>query len=180
MSIPRAELNRVVLMSEIFTDVKNSLKKVYSFEKIVFWTDSTVVHAWVRNKNKTFENYLQTRLNKIRTSISDESLFLLVPSKLNPADISTRGLKPSKFSESKLWLEGPEFLKLQEKVWPNLNIGDKFNDYLTISAEEEDVNHTRLTSVAFSDVKNYNYNNNSVSSEYNVDRTFVDGEYNAN
>ena len=33
MSVPRGELNGVVLMSEMFTDIKRALERVYSFEK---------------------------------------------------------------------------------------------------------------------------------------------------
>jgi len=121
MTVPRAEQNGILLMSDLgysankWLSIINALKTVYDFEKIIYWIDSAVVHAWVKNKNKSFDNYTQTRLNKIRAVINDSIEFKLIPSKINPADIATRGLKPSLLCESKLWLKGPEFILLLEE-----------------------------------------------------------------
>ena len=37
---------------------------------------------------------------------------------MNPADLPTRGLTASQLSTSKVWMEGPEFLKRDESCWP--------------------------------------------------------------
>ena len=171
MSIPRVELNGVLLMAETYVDVYHSLHKEYDIEKVVFWTDSSVVHTWVNNKHKNYENYVQSRLNKIREVIGEKK-FLLIPSKLNPADIGTRGLRPCQLVDCKLWHQGPDFLDCNKEFWPNLKNGDIFSDY-SFSAKEEDVHsHTRLTSVNFSDDKDdngsFSTNLNVVNSEYNV------------
>ena len=55
-----------------------------------------------------------------------------MPSKLNPADIGTRGLSPKELADDgKLWFYGPDFLKTTEDLWPNLQIGDRFEEYLS-------------------------------------------------
>ncbi|XP_066910933.1 uncharacterized protein [Clytia hemisphaerica] len=176
MSMPRAELNGILLMSETFNDVKRSFETVYSFDKIVFWTDSTVAHTWVKSDHKTYTKYVQSRLKKIRKVISNESLFKLIPSKLNPSDINTRGLTPSEMTENELWFKSPAFLNLNESLWPNFKVGDKFTDYDIDAAIKEEEVHTRLTSVS----NLVNDEGLMVDSEYNVNHTsvgVVEGEY---
>jgi len=176
MSMPRAELNGILLMSETFNDAKRSFETVYSFDKIVFWTDSTVAHTWVKSDHKTYTKYVQSRLKKIREVISKESLFKLIPSKLNPSDINTRGLTPSEMTYNELWFKGPAFLNLNESLWPNLKVGDKFTDYDIDAAIKEEEVHTRLTSVS----NLVNDEGLMVDSEYNVNHTsvgVVEGEY---
>ena len=36
----------------------------------------------------------------------------------NPADLVSRGMRMQDFLKSKLWLEGPEWLKQAEEKWP--------------------------------------------------------------
>ena len=129
MSIPRAELNGVLLMTELVSDTLNALQNVYCFDEVIYWTDSAVVHSWVIS-NKPLEKYVETRLKKIRLCINDSTNFKLIPSKMNPADIPTRGLKPTSLKTNLLWLKGPEFLLLESEKWPNLKNGDDFSNYV--------------------------------------------------
>ena len=67
-----------------------------TFDKLYYLTDSTIVYCWVLNCHKTYVSHVQKRLEKIRSALKrpyDKQL-KLVPSKLNPADIGTRGLAP--------------------------------------------------------------------------------------
>ncbi|XP_017481279.1 PREDICTED: uncharacterized protein LOC108370462 [Rhagoletis zephyria] len=41
-----------------------------------------------------------------------------VPTKLNPADILSRGASPSELIESSIWIRGPEFLAEGRSKWP--------------------------------------------------------------
>ena len=43
----------------------------------------------------------------------------IAPTKENPADLVSRGVKGSVLKNSKEWWEGPEFLKENPKNWPN-------------------------------------------------------------
>ena len=52
----------------------------------------------------------------------------LVVSKSNPADIISRGYKPTVLMKTTLWSHGPNFLNLNESEWPNFNVGDRFSD----------------------------------------------------
>ena len=128
-SMPRNELNALCLLSELLPVVENNLKQVFDIEKTLYWIDSSAVHSWVNNTSKIYDDkYVQERLEKVRLSIDINNLNL-VPSKLNPSDIATRGLKPKILAESRLWFEGPCFLLLNENAWPKLCNGDRFTDY---------------------------------------------------
>lgn len=71
VTIPRAELNGVLLMSQITLSVYNSLKNVYDIAELFYWTDSSIVLSWVMNVDKIYKVYLQQRLLQIRENISD-------------------------------------------------------------------------------------------------------------
>ena len=67
-------------------------------------------------------------------------------------------------------------MKLNESLWPNLKVGDKFTDYDIDAAIKEEEVHTRLTSVI-----NLVNDGPVVDSEYNVNHNskgVVEGEYN--
>ena len=61
------------------------------------------------------------RVSKIQ-EICENSKWYKVPSKLNPADIATRGLKASEFTNHPQWFKGPEFLKDKKENWPEQDI----------------------------------------------------------
>ena len=82
--------------------------------------------------------YTDKRLQTIRSAIKDTGKLKLVPSKLNPADIGTRGMSPKTLVENKpFWFNGPRFLELTEKSWPNLHIGDNFADVNRYSSPDK-------------------------------------------
>ena len=126
MTIPRAELNGLLLLYELVPSVVNALKTIYEFRDIYFWTDSSIVYCWVKNEHKNHKPYVQRRLKKIRDVIKEFDYFKLVPSKMNPADIATRGLSPLLLSNYDLWFFGHEFLYSPSSEWPNLQAGDDF------------------------------------------------------
>ena len=102
VTVPRAELNGVVLMCDVFSIILGSLKREYQIEKYYFWTDSSIVHCWVKNGHKEYKPYVQKRLEKIRRVIKGEAEWMLVPSKMNPADLATRGVTPENLATSEL------------------------------------------------------------------------------
>jgi len=153
-SIPRNELNGLLLATEVGISVLDCLRFVYNITNVTYWTDSSVVYAWVINGKRKLETYVQTRVDKIRLVITDEVVFNLIPSQLNPADIATRGLSPHSLAKSDLWFEGPQFLKLTDQFWPKLKLGDIFIDSNLSCTDEEDEDSARLTSTCYTMLKN--------------------------
>ncbi len=114
MTIPRLELMGAILS----TRLAQSLLRVLTVGRVVFWTDSENVWYWVRNHSKQFKPFVANRIAEIQRTTSPEQ-WRHVPGKQNPADLATRGLSATELADSTLWLEGPPFLKGDESAWPS-------------------------------------------------------------
>ena len=77
-------------------------------------TDSCVVLDWIQRKTK-LKSFVTHRVNEI-TLHSDPLNWNYVPTKQNPVDHGTRGLKPEAISAE--WIKGPSFLNKSVKNWP--------------------------------------------------------------
>ena len=113
MTIPRLELMGAVLSSRL----AQSLLKVITADRTVFWTDSENVWYWVRNQSREFKPFVAHRIGEIQRTTSPEQ-WRHVPGTINPADLPTRGLSAMALAESEVWMEGSAFLKDDESIWP--------------------------------------------------------------
>eukprot|EP00794_Sanderia_malayensis_P006681 gene6680-7438_t len=75
-----------------------------------YWTDSTTVLHWMANKG-TWWVFVRNRVKELSTGSWN-----YVPTKQNPSDLGTRGIKPSQLGD--LWFKGPSWLAPQED-WPD-------------------------------------------------------------
>ena len=143
VSIPRLELTAATLAAKMATFIKEELE--LQLQQVVFWTDSMTVLQYLSNTKRRFKVFVANRLSIIRDH-SSISQWRHVPSKVNPADIGSRGIMPSNRESLKFWLSGPDFLR--SELWPiNPSIPDiSSNDkevksestpsYLTVAGEE--------------------------------------------
>ena len=113
VTIPRLELMGGILSARLARNIGKTL----TVGKTTFWTDSTNVLYWVRSKSRSFKPFVANRVGEIQR-ITDPEEWRHIPGEENPADLPTRGLTASQLTESKLWIEGPEFLKSDESCWP--------------------------------------------------------------
>uniref|UniRef100_A0A8R1IA90 Integrase catalytic domain-containing protein n=1 Tax=Caenorhabditis japonica TaxID=281687 RepID=A0A8R1IA90_CAEJA len=122
LSIPRLELMGI----EIAANAAVTLVKELSLDKlnsIRFFSDSMIALYWVL-KRKKLTKFVDNRVGKIHENIQIlekrklKTLFHHCPTDQNPADIASRGSGMDKLFKNKLWFEGPEFLRKQEKEWP--------------------------------------------------------------
>ncbi|XP_078355671.1 uncharacterized protein LOC144640376 [Oculina patagonica] len=113
MTIPRLELMGAVLSSRL----AENIQKVIKVDRTIFWIDSENVWYWVRNQSREFKPFVANRVGEIQRTTSPEQ-WRHVPGTINPADLPTRGLSATALAESKVWLEGPAFLKDDESTWP--------------------------------------------------------------
>ena len=75
MTIPRPELNGLLLMCEFVPSVVNALKTNYEFHDIYFRADSSIAYSWVKNEHKIHKPYVQRRSNKIKDVIKEFETF---------------------------------------------------------------------------------------------------------
>ena len=111
-SIPKLELEAAVLGVRLLRIVRNAFS--CSFPVVKFWTDSCVVLDWIQRHNK-LKSFVAHRVNEI-TLHSDPLDWKYVPTKQNPADHGTRGLRPDEIPAK--WIEGPSFLNESAENWP--------------------------------------------------------------
>ena len=86
-------------------------------DEVKYWLDSKTALYWIYN-NGEWKNFVQHRVNEIlkRTRKEDWGHVAGVD---NPADLGSRGVTASHLRDSKIWWEGPEWLKKGRENWPN-------------------------------------------------------------
>lgn len=115
ISIPRLELMAAVLGAKLAESITKALD--IEMSRVVFWSDSMNVIHWVRSISRSFKQFVANRISFIQ-EISDPKQWHYVPTKENPADLLTRGLKVSTLANCDLWWQGPHFLDEPEDKWP--------------------------------------------------------------
>ena len=120
-TIPRLELCDAELLFNASSQVVDELCTIYKITNIYAWTDSSVVFSWIQNTEKKYETFVQNRLSQIRTiqeqlnnKMNEKVNIKLISSKENPADIVSRGMKPSDLKNLDVWFYGPKFLNTNE------------------------------------------------------------------
>ena len=115
ISIVRLELQAAVLGVRLANLILKELG--VKTERVVFWTDSTVVLQYVKNDSRRFHTFVANRVAEIRES-SHPDQWRHVPSSLNAADVCSRGASVRDLSSNPRWSCGPDFLLNEEKYWP--------------------------------------------------------------
>lgn len=107
-NIHRLELMGAELLSKLMVRVARRLKLENS--KIRAYSDSKVTLCWLAKPPQTWKIFVSNRVRTIQ-SLIPHSQWSYVPSKLNPADLPTRGISASRLLSSEMWLFGPDFLR---------------------------------------------------------------------
>ena len=141
VSIPRLELTAVVLSAKCSKFIKKELQLEHTHE--TFWTDSKVVLGYIQNNTKRFKIFVANRIHQIHESCRVEQ-WRYVPSKLNPADHASCGLRIADVEgQTSTWIHGPKFLWQKENTWPK-------QDSYDICEEDPEVKHTFNTNLTSS------------------------------
>ena len=122
LSIPRLELQAAILSVRLWDLISKELDLKIS--KSVFWTDSTTVLWYIKNKSKRFKPFVSNRIAEILEHTTSEQ-WRYVPSEMNTSDYCTRGLKSTSFTLPHPWFTGPSFLQTNEDNWPrNIDVSE--------------------------------------------------------
>ena len=136
LTIPRLELMAAVVGARLMNFVQESL--ALRNPPVTFWTDSTDVLCWIRNK-KQRKIFVQNRVSNI-LQLTDSDQWYHVRGSENPADLGTRGVTLQAIEESKLWWEGPPFLTEKTRaeapeVLTSLSIEAQSEDKVDVTAK---------------------------------------------
>ncbi|EFO96617.1 hypothetical protein CRE_01389 [Caenorhabditis remanei] len=99
-----AELRVNIASIKLFTDSACALYWILSEKN---------TRPWVGNRIKT----IQENRNKMKECGIDTTIHHC-PTKENPADFATRGMSTTELQNSKMWFEGPDFLRQDPGDWP--------------------------------------------------------------
>ena len=108
-----------------------------TIDKLGCWNDSLTAIYWIRGTDKECRTFVENRVKEIRSLVAPE-MWDHCPGPENPTDIPSRGMNPTKLSESEKWFHGPEWLLLSEKQWPSTT-----DDSESTSAAEEELRRSR-------------------------------------
>ena len=114
-SISRLELLAAALGAKLRLKVLQALK--IPVVRTIMWTDSMTVLYWLHNDSRRLQIFVYNKVAKIlgETQLQD---WRYVPSKLNTADLPSRGATPQEMERGG-WKGGPGFLLQREgPEWP--------------------------------------------------------------
>ena len=150
VTIPRLELTAATLAVKVDKQIRDELD--LPINRVIFWTDSTIVLRYIRNKSKRFQTFVANRLQIIHDASSPHQ-WRHVPTKLNPADLASRGLSVGSKNQDqrnlKLWFHGPDFLWQDYQSWPEQPI-----DLSDVDDTDQEVKRTKANVGAVSTTKN--------------------------
>lgn len=123
------------MLAKLVNKVKESLKMEFDIKNLYFWTDSSIVLAWLACEPNTWKVFVANRISNIQ-SLTDVSCWRHVSSADNPADVVSRGCDPDYLLNCKLWWSGPHWLQYNAEQWPKSMVENTKE-----VAEERQTNH---------------------------------------
>ncbi|XP_060518380.1 uncharacterized protein LOC132697105 [Cylas formicarius] len=114
-TIPRLELCGALLLAELASRV--ILSTNITFQRVTYWCDSTIVISWISTSPSLLKTFVANRISQIQALTVPDS-WKYVNTFDNPADLCSRGIEPTKLSESEIWFHGPKWLIQSENHWP--------------------------------------------------------------
>ncbi|XP_055920880.1 uncharacterized protein LOC129952352 [Eupeodes corollae] len=107
ISLPRLELCGAVMLAKLLDYTRSVLP--FKTVQLFAWTDSTITLSWISGLPSKWKTFIANRVTEIQR-LTNISIWRHIPTKLNPADLISRGILPSKLKINTLWWNGPHFL----------------------------------------------------------------------
>ncbi|XP_058063848.1 uncharacterized protein LOC131213749 [Anopheles bellator] len=111
MTLPRLELQAAVLLADLYVRIKDVFGS--RVDETHWWSDSQVALTWIRSDNSRWDVFVKNRVAKVQTATATTD-WHYVPTKLNPADIVSRGISARRLIRPEVmtfWLNGPSFVQ---------------------------------------------------------------------
>ena len=153
-TIPKLELAALRLLAELI----HNILPLFHEERmtLTLWTDSKDVLHWLSKHPSAWETFVANRCSQIFDLVPN-AVVKHVPTDENPADIISRGCRPSELKTLRLWWAGPPWLQRSEEFWPeplltvNLNDSIACHQAVANSPAENQAENQRQAEVNFSE-----------------------------
>lgn len=116
LTIPRLELCGALLLSHLLDTFASDLSTPKI--SIYAWSDSSAVLGWINKDPNKLTTFVSNRVLKL-TSLIAPSQWRYVSTIHNPADCLSRGVLPQELMSTRLWWEGPPWLRQDLSCWPH-------------------------------------------------------------
>jgi hypothetical protein len=116
ISLPRLELCAAVILVRLYNKVIPKLG--IKIQRRYFWSDSSIVLAWVTSPSTRWQTFVAHRVREIH-DLSSINEWHHIGTKDNPADIISRVCSAKEIINSSIWWYGPSWLTNDHTNWPN-------------------------------------------------------------
>ncbi|KAF2896640.1 hypothetical protein ILUMI_09534, partial [Ignelater luminosus] len=116
VSLPRLELCGTLLLAQLMLKVTRALR--HDVSSITYWTDSSIVLAWLNAEPSKWKVFVSNRVAEIQR-LTEGYCWKHVSTKDNLADIVSRGLDTHSLQGEPLWWYGPSWLRIDREHWPS-------------------------------------------------------------
>ncbi|XP_058449104.1 uncharacterized protein LOC131429071 [Malaya genurostris] len=120
-SIPRLELMAAVIGVRFAKTVLSGHS--LDIGKVVFWTDSKVVLAWINSDHRKYRQFVACRVGEILSKSKVEQ-WRWISTRKNVADEATKWGKDPNLSSNSRWFRGEDDLYLPEEQWTAIMLTD--------------------------------------------------------
>lgn len=93
-TIPRLELCGALTFTRLYAETRSAFE--FQMDKIVFWSDSTIVLHWLKKSPHTLKTFERNRVSETQ-ALPDQIEWRHVRTTENPADALSRGQLPAEF-----------------------------------------------------------------------------------
>ena len=114
VSLARLELCAALMAARLYYRVVKALKMEGT--QTWFWSDSTVVLAWLKSPSYVWPTFVANRVSHIQ-ELTKGHRWNHVKGTENPADLVSRGVMPKDLVGLRLWFYGPKWLEMFEEYW---------------------------------------------------------------
>ncbi|XP_038120004.1 uncharacterized protein LOC119770021 [Culex quinquefasciatus] len=114
VTLARLELCAALIAAWLYRKVVQALKMEGT--ESWFWSDSTVVLAWLRSPSYVWPTFVANRVSHIQ-ELTKGHRWNHVKGTENPADLVSRGVMPKDLVGLRLWFYGPKWLESFEEYW---------------------------------------------------------------
>ena len=123
-TIVRLELMAAVLCARLGTYVSQATE----IAEVHFFSDSQITLARLKKPARSFKVWVGNRITDIIKHSGSYKNWHYVPTKQNPADLTSRGTEVSELINNELWWNGPSFLQEEASNWPKAPYFDDEED----------------------------------------------------